>query len=123
MSVGNDQRRERDRKICTLRDDTRESKDIITTLSGWKAKSLRGRQEKNKGLRPELRPDPAGAFVHTLLGFYKDPRQSHKSSSRVQDKAYKARKVRPSKKSCVVASQENTTARQMVEPPTLCLML
>ena len=97
MSVGNDQRRERDREICTLRDDTRESKDIIITLSGWKAKSLRGRQEKNKGLRPS-RPDPAGAFVHTLLGFYKDPRQSHKRSSRVQHKTYKARKVRPSKK-------------------------
>ena len=122
MSVGNDQRRERDREICTLRDDTRESKDIIITLSGWKAKSLRGRQEKNKGLRPS-RPDPAGAFVHTLLGFYKDPGQSHKRSSCVQHKAYKARKVRPSKKSCVIASQEITTTRQLIEPPTLCLML
>ena len=50
----------------------------------WKENEQLRLEEEKAGRVPQLNPDAKGAFVHTLLALYKDPRDSKKRSSKIQ---------------------------------------
>ena len=56
----------------------------------WTEQEALREQEEKEGRTLKLGPDSRGAFVHTLLALYKDPHQSHKRSSHVQNQMKKA---------------------------------
>ena len=89
-----------------LKKEHRETNKRIISLGSelWAEQEALRAQEEKTGRISKLGPDSRGAFVHTLLALYKDPRQSRKRSSKVQSQmkkssiiVYEAGKGAPSK--------------------------